>query len=646
MKRIIFLVIVLSFVILPCLPSYTLSSEESDFWDKWMDEVDLIMTKAEKEVFKNLKTEEDKRRFQNLFWKIRDPIPETTENEYLVEFYSRRNYAEKELEGAYSDRGRTYILLGEPNEKKNYEGYDVVVDCELWVYQSEGRPGLPPFMYLLFYRPRDIGSYRQFHPGPNSALDLLSLGYSKGVSSKESAYAIIRQQFPELARASLSVIPDERAVGATSNLTSSGAVIASIHTLPEREVEKQYLKNFNAIEGKVDVSYSTKVIGGKASLVILPNKGFVLLSYALMPDVIHTEKIKDNLNGALISLNIRIEDSGGKTIHQQERELNVRLTDAQLQSLRKEQKLVFKDFTPVIEGKFSVILSFTNKTADEYFVHNETIEIAKNFKSVLVGYEVQKIQPDVFLPFSTENYKVLTDPQLLFNKEDSCNGIVISQQRPEITLTEVDNSKNIVKITDISQNGRFFLFSQPLIELKTGNYYLDVSWARAKKFRTVIAIMPFRVQRTIGFERTEDLSSRHNFDFVVAQEYLNVGNVDAALESLHKLPEELLNATTRPVIARAYYLKKDYGQVVEILEKEPIQKTYPVLLLLANSCLVLRKLPDAAKYFEMLREYGDTVNINQTLGAIYHSLGEKDKAKQCWDRAKALEEQSKEEIKH
>jgi len=40
-----------------------------------------------------------------------------------------------------------------------------------------------------------------------------------------------------------------------------------------------------------------------------------------------------------------------------------------------------------------------------------------------------------------------------------------------------------------------------------------------------------------------------------------------------------------------------------------------------------------------LREYGDSVKINQTLGAIYHSLGEREKAKLYWDRAKNLENQ-------
>jgi hypothetical protein len=43
----------------------------------------------------------------------------------------------------------------------------------------------------------------------------------------------------------------------------------------------------------------------------------------------------------------------------------------------------------------------------------------------------------------------------------------------------------------------------------------------------------------------------------------------------------------------------------------------------------------------MLRKYGDTVKINRTLGAIYYSLGEREKAKIYWERAKNLEKETK-----
>jgi len=631
--------------LLPFPGAVNASVKEPDHWQKWLDEVHLIMTNAEMEVFQSLKTEEDRRRFQNFFWKARDSNPETEANEYQVEFYGRIQYAEKRLEGANSDRGRIYILLGPPSELKNYSGYDTVVDCELWLYQGEGRPGLPPFMYLLFYRPGNMGAYRLFHPGPNSALDVLSLGQSQGVTSKQNAYSVIRRQFPELARATLSVIPDEGNAGFVSSLSSSGTVIANIHQLPEKEVERNYLRNFAAVEGVVDVSYSTREIDGNARINVLENRGLKLLSYALMPEVIHTKKDPDNLNRAQISLNIRVEDSNGKTIHQQEREISLRLAAEQKKSLLEDSRVVFKDFTPIVEGIFSVILTFTNKTTEEFFVHKEDVEIPERIQSAVIGYRVEEIQTDTFLPFSSEKYKVHCDPLFLFNKEDSLEGIIFNEKKPAVSLSEVDDERNTVEIRDISQKENYYLFRHPLIDLKTGNYYLTIKSDDRELYSEVVAIMPFQVKKSIGFERTEDLSSRYNFIFVMAQEYLNLGKIETALEYFHQLPGDMINSTTRPVIARAYYLKKDYAKVIELLEVKTIEMTYPVLLLLANSSLELHRLKEAADYFEKLREYGDTVQINETLGAVYQSLGEREKAKLCWERAKNLKKQANERIK-
>jgi Flp pilus assembly protein TadD len=54
--------------------------------------------------------------------------------------------------------------------------------------------------------------------------------------------------------------------------------------------------------------------------------------------------------------------------------------------------------------------------------------------------------------------------------------------------------------------------------------------------------------------------------------------------------------------------------------------------------LELKRLDRAAFYFEEVRKFGDTAEANNALGAIYFSLGEKDKARVYWERAKKLEE--------
>jgi len=636
------LLVLLTYVFFASFLSFlNASTKKSDPWKKWLDEVHLIITKAEKSVFDSLKTEEDRKRFQEQFWKARDPKPETPYNEYKMEFYRRLKYAKNQLEGPNSDRGRIYILLGEPFEKRSFSGYEDIVDCELWIYHAEGRPGLPPFMYLLFYRPKNFGNYRQFHPGIHSALDIISPGYSLGKASKLKAYQIIKESLPQLAQATLSIIPGESdpVMGATQN--SSGSVIAQIHTLPEREVERNYLKNFATFEGIVDVTYSAKEIGGKGLISISENRGFKFLNYSIMPDNIDMRKIADNLHTANITINLRIEDLEGRTIHQQERNINLEFDDVKKKALVEERKLAFKDFAPIVEGEYNVSIIFSNKTKEGYFVYKERINLTGDTVPVLIGYEIKEVVSGNFMPFSTEGYKVLADPRLIFNKDESLEGLIFSEQKPTIHLTSVVDTNNSLEIKNIVKQGNLFVFRQPLMDIKSDNYLLSIKIENREIYKKIISVMPFHVEKPLDFERSEDAYSEFNYIFVMAQEYLNKGEFDTAIEHFNKLPENLWNSTTLPVIARAYYAKKDYGKVVELLEKENVIKNYSVLLLLANSSLELKRKKNAAEYFEMLRKYGDTVKINRVLGAIYYSLGEREKAKVYWERAEKLEKSKK-----
>ena len=617
------------------------STKKSDPWKKWLDEVHLIMTKAEESVFYSLKTEEDRKRFQEQFWKARDSRAETPYNEYKIEFYRRLKYADTQLEGPNSDRGRIYILLGEPFEKRNFSGYGDVVDCELWIYRAEGRPGLPPFMHILFYRPRNFGSYRQFHPGLHNALDIISPGYSLRRASRLEAYQIIKKSLPQLAEATLSIIPGEGDPVRGRSLTSSGSTIAQIYTLPEREAERNYLKNFAAFAGMVDVTYSAKEIGGKGFISISENKGFTFLNYSIMPDDIDLRRIADNLYTLDITINLRIEDLEGRTIHQQERNIHLEFDDLKKKTEVEERKLAFKDFAPIVEGEYNVIITFSNKTKEGYFIHEERISISGDTVPVLVGSKIKELGSDNFIPFSTEAYKVLADPRLIFNKTESLEGLVFSEQKPTIHLRSLVDKNNSFEIKDIVKQGNLFVFRQPLTDIKSDNYFLSIRNEKGEIYKKIISVISFHVEKPLDYERSEAASSEFNYIFVIGQEYINKGEFDTAIEYFNKLPENLWNSTTLPVIARAYYAKKEYEKVVELLEKETVVKNYSVLLFLANSSLELKRKQKAAEYFEMLRKYGDTVELNRVLGAIYHSLEEREKAKVYWERAEKLEKSKK-----
>ena len=196
------------------------------------------------------------------------------------------------------------------------------------------------------------------------------------------------------------------------------------------------------------------------------------------------------------------------------------------------------------------------------------------------------------------------------------------------------------KVQNVSREGGLVIFRQLLEGFKPGIYDLIVKRNGAEVFRWSFSVLSFEVAKPLEFERVEPLSFQESLPFIIGQEYLNSGQVGKALESFQQFPENLWNNSTLPVIARAYYIAKDYARVVELLERDTIDKNYPVLLLLGNASLEIKKLDRAAIYFEEIRKYGDTADVNKILGAIYHSMGERSKAKVYWDRAKKLEEES------
>jgi len=76
------------------------------------------------------------------FWKRYDPTPDTEFNELMNEFYSRVDYSIKKFstlksfDGAFTDRGKTFIKYGEPDIiDRNYNKRNEVI--ETWTYKKQ-----------------------------------------------------------------------------------------------------------------------------------------------------------------------------------------------------------------------------------------------------------------------------------------------------------------------------------------------------------------------------------------------------------------------------------------------------------------------------------------------------------------------------
>ncbi len=636
-KAVGILVLILGGLSTAALPPRAAAAQQPASWNRWLDEVDPIITRVERSVFLELKTEEDRRRFQKLFWKARNPHPQSASNDFQTEYYRRRTFAERKLGGPASDRGRVYILLGEPAEKHDYSGEEDVYDCQLWNYDGLKRGTLPAFVHLIFFKSGNTGDYKLFVPGVHTAVDLINPSRTISATSTYQAYQILRMGYPELARATLSVVPGEGDPVSGSGLNSSSTVLAQIYSLPEKEVPQGYIQSILSPTGTVDVSYSTKPVGGKGCLAVSADHGLKFLSYALLPAAIDTSDIADHLHSASISLNLRIEDLSGKTIFQQEKKLDLKIDDRQKQAMLEDGQLVFKDFAPVIDGEFNVIATYTNRTMNEFFVYSEKIRISEKTLPVILGYGIQSLDSESFIPFSAGRQKVLVDPRSIFGPGDVLTGIVCSAVRPAIRLANLDDAKKVFDMDDIAaQEGRF-LFRLPLKALASGNYTLTVKAGAAETFSQTVSILPYEVKKPQDFEWSDPPGSEYNYFFLLGQQFLNGGDAESALRQFEKLPLALWNATSLPIIGQAYFMKQDYAKVVELLESGKAEMNHPVLSLLAQSHSRLGRWPSAAAYYEKLRKYGDTAEINRTLARLYETMGDKDKAAACRERAQTLE---------
>lgn len=97
------------------------------YYDKWLNQdVLYIITDDERDVFSKLQTPEEREQFIEQFWERRNPNPGRGGNEFREEHYRRIAYANAKyasgIPGWKTDRGRIYIMFGEPAEIEDHAG--------------------------------------------------------------------------------------------------------------------------------------------------------------------------------------------------------------------------------------------------------------------------------------------------------------------------------------------------------------------------------------------------------------------------------------------------------------------------------------------------------------------------------------------
>ncbi|MCJ7487501.1 MAG: GWxTD domain-containing protein, partial [Candidatus Aminicenantes bacterium] len=83
----------------------------------WFEDVSPILTGTERAVFQKLQTNAEREKFVRFFWRMKDPYPDTAENEFQKEYVERVQFADQNFgrhsskRGSQTDRGFFYLVL-------------------------------------------------------------------------------------------------------------------------------------------------------------------------------------------------------------------------------------------------------------------------------------------------------------------------------------------------------------------------------------------------------------------------------------------------------------------------------------------------------------------------------------------------------
>jgi GWxTD domain-containing protein len=121
--------------------STTFGAMSEEEIDDLFEKSRYLAASIELNKYKALSTEDAKREFIYTFWKARDENPADDRNETYLNYVKRVNDSNERFRaqgrpGWKSDRGRVYIVYGEPSEIQRYPNQTGSKPYEIWRYES------------------------------------------------------------------------------------------------------------------------------------------------------------------------------------------------------------------------------------------------------------------------------------------------------------------------------------------------------------------------------------------------------------------------------------------------------------------------------------------------------------------------------
>ncbi|MBE0461515.1 MAG: GWxTD domain-containing protein [Candidatus Aminicenantes bacterium] len=664
--KIFSIIIVLLFFFIPLTGEKKSAKDLPLKHNKWLEEEAVyIITPKEKDVFLQLETDRERDLFIEAFWKQRDPTPGTPENEYKIEHYRRINYANQRLgvgspkPGWRTDRGRIYIILGEPFQKDSYSSLRELWDTEIWFYQDMTRYGLPQAFYVVFYRKGFGGDFELYSPNSDGPQAFFIQNPQIDPADYIAFYAKLKEINPSIAEVSLSLIPGEPPEVSGRPSLASDILLQNINVAPQKEIKDLYAENFLKYKGIVEVEYSINYIESDYLVqTIKDDSGMFFVHYLIEPKRLSIGQYEKTYYSHFI-LNGNATDLEGKLIYQFEKEYSLNFDEDRIKSMA-YTPLQINDMFPLIPGNYNFSLLLKNTVSKEFSSFEKTIFIpdkitTPEMSSLLLCYGSKEMDSSrtAIRPFQIGQKLFFTQPKNIFLPSEkmtiyfqlySLSDELIKTGKIKYSFVKRDEtiktfSRNIREYSD----PRNILEEISLSEFTAANYTLKVSLQDQSGQDLLFKSEYFSISPVTSFPRpliqSKALPASNDAinNFRIGTQLFNKGKYEEASiefeKALIKKPEEMDFAIH---LAKTYFVQERYMDVESILtpflKKENIK--YEVYFYLGKAAQIRGNFKKAISHFkEAISHFGLNIYLLNALGECYLSINEIKEARTVWEKS-------------
>lgn len=643
-------------------------------YKKWLEEeVAYIITSKEEKVFRQLETDRQRDLFIEEFWRQRDPIPGTPTNEFKEEHYRRIEYANKWFSrgtsktGWKTERGRIYIILGEPIYRDQFSNSHYIYPAELWHYQGNVSQGLPPHFYVVFFKRWGSGDFELYSPlrdGPNKLLALTShelsaaersfeAGRMKGTQPNRdsTAYGIINMHVsPELADASISLVPG------SNPPIESDKLLGSLDSVPQRKVDDKYVFEFLEHEGVVEVNYSVSYIGNTSVVKALQDEsGLFFVHYSIQPQNLSVDIYKSKYYSN-IKISGRVTDSEGKTVFQYEREYPLEFNKEQIKQVRMIP-MAIQDFFPLVPGKYKFNLLLQNTVSKEFTSFEKDITIpeikdAPQMSDFVFAFKEEKDKELLQSSFKIGEMKLYPCLRKEFTPQDTLYLFFQLHGLPEelrekgwIKYTFFKaGEEQYVKKRKIRENeaGMNFLEEFSLHDFPPSTYSMRVSVLNKDEKEVLFREEDFTVLSRIYVRpwikyKKYPSSGNPVYSFILGTQLLNKGEMERAEEELRKAYEMEPGREDFAIVYAGVLLSREAYEDVKRVLTPFVERTisdYRLYEILGEAHQGAGEYDEAIScYQKQMSHGGASFRVLNSIGECYFQIGNPGEALRAWEKS-------------